>query len=129
VILRLSSASQLESIDGLVAFDGEDASGRFSLWEKAERTVACLCWGTARFRYGDGREEFLALPGAVLHFVHPLLSIATRRYVRSSSHREVLRVLDEELRREEESLREVRASLRRLDEELVRRLRELGGRR
>ncbi len=124
--LRLASAARVDTIEDVVAFDGEDASGRFSVWPRAERLVACLVFGAARFRHADGREEFLALPGAVLHFVDPVLSLATRRYVRSSSYAEVLRVLDEELRREEEGLREVRASVRRLDEELLKRLWQLG---
>ena len=124
--LLLLGATRTERIDGVVAFDAEDGSGRFSIWPRAERTVACLRFGPARFRTADGRQEYLALPGAVLHFVHPELSIATRRYIRSTSHAEVLRALDAELLREEESLREVRASVRRLDEELLRRLWELG---
>ena len=39
----------------IVAFDGEDSSGRFSLWPRAERTIACLRFGPARFRHADGR--------------------------------------------------------------------------
>ncbi len=125
MIVRLSSATRVETIDDVDAFEGEDASGRFSLWPHAQRTVACLHFGPARQRCADGREQFLALPGAVLHFVHPELAIATRRYVRSTSYAEVLRALDDELRREAESLREVRASVQRLDEELLRRLWQL----
>lgn len=124
--LRLASATRVETIDGVVAFAGEDDSGHFSLWPRAERTVACLRFGPARFCRADGREEFLALPGAVLHFVHPELALATRHYIRSASYADVLRALDEELRREEESLQEVHASVRRLDEELLKRLWELG---
>jgi F-type H+-transporting ATPase subunit epsilon len=128
ITLRLLSTTRVETIEQVVAFIGEDASGQLALWPRAERTVACLRFGPARFRRADGVEEHLALPGAVLHFVHPELRLATRRYVRSSSYAAVLRALDEELRREEEALREVRSSLRQLDEELLRRLWRLGRR-
>jgi F-type H+-transporting ATPase subunit epsilon len=124
--VQLCSATRTESIPEVVAFDGEDASGRFSLWPRAERTVACLGFAPARFRIATGREEFVALPGAVLHFVHPTLTLATRRYVRAVSLPETLRALDEELRAQEESLRELREGLRRLDEQLLRRLWQLG---
>lgn len=124
--VRLLSATRVEALADVVAFEGEDASGRFSLWPRAERTVTCLRFGAARVRYAGGGEEFLALAGAVLHFVDPELSLATRRYARSSSLAEVLRALDDELRREEEALREVRASVRGLDEELLQRLWRLG---
>ncbi len=120
--LHLHGATRAESLAGVAAFEGEDASGRFALLPHAERAVTCLGFGLARVRFADGRVEHLALPGAVLHFVHPDLSLATRRWVRSPALADVVRALDEELRRERDALADLRLGVRRLDEELLRRL-------
>jgi len=80
----------------------------------------------ARFRTGDGEWQFLALPGALLYFVNNELFLNTRRYLRDRDCTRITQALDDQLRTEEATLRQVKESLHRLEEEMFKRLWSLG---
>ncbi len=125
-VLHLQAATQYERIEGVTSFVGEDRSGSFGILAGHERMMTSLVFGLARFRTGDGPWQFLALPGALLYFVGNELFINTRRYLRDESYARISRELDQRLLAEETSLRSMKDSLRRLEEEMFKRLWKMG---
>ena len=87
--------------------------------------MTVLVFGLAHLQVAEGKVEYLALPGGVLHFVNNELRIATTKFVRSPELEEISAALESELRREEEGLRDIKQSLHQLDEEIMKRLYEL----
>jgi F-type H+-transporting ATPase subunit epsilon len=124
-VLHLQSATQYDRVDYVVSFVSEDSSGSFGLLAHHERMITCLKYGLAWFRFDDNKIDYLALPGGVLYFVDNQLYLSTRHYVRSTDYQTITKALDDELRREEENLREIKESLHRIDEEILKRLWEL----
>lgn len=124
--MHLQSATQYERIEGVTMFVGEDASGSFGILGDHQRMLASLQFGLARFRIKDGTWQFLALPGGLLYFVKNELFLNTRRYLRGSDYAGINQTLDQQLRSEEDSLRELKKSLHRLEEEMFKRLWSLG---
>lgn len=125
-VLHLQSATQYERIEPVTAFVGYDASGSFGIMAGHHRMMTSLFFGLARFRTGGGEWQFLALPGALLYFVNNELFLNTRRYLRDQDCTRITRALDDQLRTEEATLRQVKESLRRLEEEMFKRLWSLG---
>ena len=124
-VLQLQSATQFERIENVIAFIGEDASGSFGILPGHARMMTLLVFGLARFRIFDQDWEFLALPGALAYFVEGRLNLSTRRYLRSKDCEHLSVALRDELRAEEEMLRQMKQSVRRLEEEMLRRLRKV----
>ena len=121
-VLHLYSATQYERIEGVESFVAEDPSGSFGVMANHARMLACLDFGLARFRKADGTWEFLALPGGVAYFRDNELRLSTRRYFR---HRDLQRArgeLEEQIRAEEQDLREIRNGLARLERDMLRQL-------
>ncbi len=127
-VLHLQDAVHTETVAGVTAFQGRDASGSFTIWPGHVRMMTVLAFGLARFR-SDNAWEYLALPGAVLYFVSDTLYLSTRRYVRDPRLERVAEVLERQLAAEERSLGEIRQSLRKMEEEMFKRLWRLGRRR
>ena len=124
--LHLQDATQYERIKDVVSFVGQDVSGSFGILAGHQRMMTALSFGLARFRTVDGTWQFLAMPGAVLYFVANELFVSTRRYVRDDDYTRVTYVLEEQLRAEEAGLRSIKDSLRRLEEEMFKRLWQMG---
>jgi F-type H+-transporting ATPase subunit epsilon len=124
--LILQSASQCERIEGVTSFVGEDDSGSFGILPEHARMIAVLTYGLARYRTAHGPWTYLALPGGVLYFVHNELRISTRRYFKDSDYGRISGVLLDRLLGEEEEIHATRISLYRLEQEMFRRLRDLG---
>ena len=124
--LHLQGATQYERIEGVASFVGRDASGSFGILAGHQRMMTTLSFGLARFRTAGGTWQYLAMPGAVLYFVANELFVSTRRYVRDDDYTHVTHVLDEQLRAEEAGLRNIKDSLRRLEEEMFKRLWQMG---
>lgn len=122
LVLHLESASQYERFEDVVSFVGEDASGSFGILPGHAPLSTVLEFGLARFRPEGAGWQFLAAPGAVVRCAADQLHFITRRYLRDSDFERVQAALREQLLREEESLRAVKQSLRRLEEEMLRRL-------
>ena len=125
-VMHLQSATQYERVEGVTMFVGEDASGSFGIMADHHRMMTQLQFGLARFRTGDGEWQFLALPGGVLYFVDNELFLNTRHYLRDRDCVRITQALEQQLRREEAALRELKESLHRLEKEMFKRLWSLG---
>lgn len=125
--LHLYSASRVDCIDGVTSFVGEDESGQFGLMANHARMTTVLTYGLARFCIGKSDWRYLAIPGAVLHFIDNALHISTRRYIHGPDFREVSRALDEQLLAEEQGLAEVKLNLKTLEQAMFERLWRMEG--
>ena len=123
--LHLQSATQYEAIADVTSFVGEDGSGSFGIQAGHARMMASLSFGLARYRSGEQAWQYLALPGALLYFVDNQLFLNTRRYVRDDDYERINTALREKLHQEEAGLRRIKESLRRMEEEMLKRLREM----
>lgn len=123
--LHLRQSSGYERFDGLTSFVGEDASGSFGLLPGHAWMMTALADGLARFRVGEGVWHYLALPGGILSAAGGELTLCTRRYLLDTDFRRMGKLLAEVQRAEEETMDGIRESLHRLEEEMLRRLREI----
>ena len=124
--LRLQDATQSEEIAGVTSFVGEDASGSFGILAGHARMMASLIIGLARFRIGEEAWQYLALPGAVLYFHDNVLTLSTRHYLRDNDYMRVSQALQQQLLAEEEKLHSMKKSLHHMEEEVFKRLWEMG---
>lgn len=124
--LELTGATQHERIEGVRSFVGEDASGSFGIQAGHVRFMTALTLGLARFRSDSANWTYLALAGGLLYFKRNTLFIATRRYVTDNDYQRVSAALTQEIVREEDALREIKTSLRRLEEDMLKRIWQLG---
>ncbi|MFC6671939.1 F0F1 ATP synthase subunit epsilon [Marinobacterium aestuariivivens] len=124
--LQLLSTTEQTQIEGVTSFVGEDASGSFGLLPGHGRLMTSLIFGLARFRCGQAPWQYLALPGALLYFVDNRLQISTRRYLLDEDYERISHLLQQQLLAEENELQAMKESLRRMEDEVLRRLSELG---
>jgi F-type H+-transporting ATPase subunit epsilon len=125
-VLELHDASQVQREEGVCSFIAEDASGSFGLQAGHARFMTTLSTGLARFRRQQGGWRYIAMPGAVLYFEANRLWIGTRRFLLDDDYNRISRLLREQLLTEERALEDTKTSLRRMEEELLRRLWQLG---
>jgi F-type H+-transporting ATPase subunit epsilon len=126
--VRLQSPTRAETIDGVVSFTGKDKSGSFGILPYAYWRTTALSYGMGTVRKADGTTEYLALPGGILYFKSNELKIATRSFIRSSKAEEITEALANQIRKNEESIRGIKQSIHRLDDELLKRLTSIGTR-
>ena len=124
--LALHDSSQRLEFTNVYSFVGEDASGSFGLRAGHARFMTILSFGLARFRSPNGEWQFVAMPGATLYFHANRLWIGTRRFVLDHDYVRISRLLREQLLAEEQALQKTRSSLRQMEEELLRKLWQLG---
>ena len=124
--LHVQSATQYEHIDGVTSFVGADESGSFGLLARHARMMTALDFGLARYQLEDGGWHYLAFPRAILYFVDDALHISTRRFLHDSDYQRISAGLLEQLLKEEEALRGIKESLYRLEQEMFRRLWQMG---
>jgi F-type H+-transporting ATPase subunit epsilon len=127
--LRLQDATQSEQIGGVTSFVGEDASGSFGILAGHARMMTSLIIGLARFRIGDDNWKYLAVPGAVLYFHDDVLTLSTRRYLLDEDYMRISQALQQQLLAEEESLHTMKESLHHMEQEVLKRLWEMGRKR
>jgi len=137
-IMHVQSATQYERIEGVTRFVGEDASGSFGIRASHERTMTALSYGLARYQTQPdpaqpdharpGVWRYLAFPGAILYFVDNALYISTRRFLHDADYERISAGLLEQLLKEEEELHLIKESLLRLEQEMFRRLWQMGRR-
>ena len=126
--MNVQSATQYERIEGVTSFVGEDESGSFGIRARHERMTTALSYGLARYQLQQGVWRYLAFPGGILYFVNNELYISTRRFLHDADYGRISAGLLEQLLREEEELRVVKESLHRLEQEMFRRLWQMGRR-
>jgi F-type H+-transporting ATPase subunit epsilon len=126
--LALHDATRSEEIRDVTSFVGEDATGSFGILAGHAPTMTSLIIGLARFRTGGGGWMYLALPGAVLYFHDNILTLSTRRYLLDDDYTRISEALQQQLLKEEETLRSIKQSLHHMEEEVLRRLWEMGRR-
>jgi len=126
--MHLQSATQYEHIEGVASFVGEDASGSFGICARHARTMTALTYGLARYRLQDDSWHYLAFPRGILYFADKALYISTRRFLHDADYQRISKGLMEQLLKEEEDLRVIRESLHRLEQEMFRRLWQMGRR-
>ena len=124
--LSLRDGRTLATVTGVTSFVGEDPSGAFGIMAGHDRFITSLVFGLARFRCGDAPWRYLALPGGLLYFAANHLRITTRRFLIDENYDRISGRLQAELLAEERILSGTRASLRQMEEELLRRLWQLG---
>ena len=124
--LFLQDATHTERIEQVTSFVGEDAAGSFGILAGHARMMTSLVFGLARFRTGENAWQYLALPGAVLYFNANELSLSTRRYLVDDDYERISTALHEQLLAEENELRELKKSLHHMEEEVLKRLWEIG---
>lgn len=123
--LHLLGSDRGETIDDVVAFTGEDATGRFGLLAHHERFVTALGFGLARLRLDDGHVRYVGLAGGVLSFADNELRVATRRYLIGDDAVALGAELSRQVAAEERSLAATLVKLRRLEAEMLQRLARL----
>jgi len=124
--LQLMDTTRSEKITGVTSFVGEDNSGSFGILAGHARFMTSLIIGLARFRIGDGAWRYLALPRAVLYFNDNVLTLSTRRYLQDDQYMRISQALQQTILAEEEKLHTMKESLHRMEEEVLKRLWELG---
>jgi len=124
--LRLQDAAHAQDIAGVTSFVGEDASGSFGIMAGHARLMTSLILGLARFRTGSDDWQYLALPKALLYFKDDVLTLSTRRYLQDDDYMRISSDLQRQLLAEEEKLHTMKESLHRMEEEVLKRLWEMG---
>ena len=124
--LKLQDATRSETISHVTTFVGEDASGSFGILAGHARIMTSLIIGLARFRIAEGSWKYLALPGAVLYFHGEILTLSTRRYLLDDDYMRISQALQQQLLAEEEKLHTMKESLHHMEEEILKRLWEMG---
>lgn len=120
--LHLQSALQYEHFDDVISFVGEDSSGSFGLMSGHARMMTCLKFGLMRFTHANSVVEYVAAPGGVIYFIGNQLFISTRHYFRSKNYEEIVDALTNQLRAEENTIKDIKETLSRLDENILQRL-------
>lgn len=126
--IQLHDSARAERIEAVTSFVGEDASGGFGILAGHGRLMTALVIGLARFRIDEQPWRYLAVPGALLYFRDNLLTITTRHYLLGDDYTRIISALEEQLLAEEEELRATKQSLHRMEEEILRRMWEMGRR-
>jgi F-type H+-transporting ATPase subunit epsilon len=124
--LRLQDASRVEEITGVSSFVGEDSTGSFGILAGHTRMMASLITGLARFRRDGGEATYLAMPGALLYFNDNLLTLTTRHYFLDTDYMRIIDTLEQQLLAEEAALESMKTSLHQMEEEVLKRLWEMG---
>ena len=124
--LQLQDAARAEEITGVTSFVGEDTSGSFGILAGHARMVTSLIIGLARFRIGEDAWRYLALPGAVLYFRDNVLTLSTRHYLEDDDYMRISQALQQQLLAEEEALHAMKQSLHHMEQEVLKRLWEMG---
>jgi len=124
--LHLQDAQSYTRVDRVQSFVGVDATGSFGLLPGHARFMTSLVFGLARFRNAESGWEYLALPSALVYFVDDELFLSTRRLFRGPDYDQVDALLRTRLATEEQALAAMRESLKRLEQEMMKRLRQLG---
>ncbi len=124
--LSLTDINQTRNFDAVRSFVGEDASGSFGILPGHARFMTAIVMGLCRFQQSDGGWLYAATAGGLLYFLGDRLRITTRHFFVERDYARISRILEEQLLAEEARLHSQKQSLRRMEEEVLKRLWELG---
>jgi len=124
--LVVQDATHVERFDQVTSFVGWDDTGSFGLLADHGRFMTVLSWGLARFQTINETWHYLALPGGLLYFKENTATVSTRRFLHDDDADRISRALEEQLAAEEDSLKTMKHSLTRLEEEMFKRLWRMG---
>ena len=124
--LTLQDATHVEKHEGITSFVGEDTSGSFGILPNHGRMMTSLVMGLARFRIGDQNWQYIATPGAMLYFNNNTLTLSCRHFFIDTDYMRISTTLEEQLLEEEIQLQTQKKSLRHMEEEVLKRLWEVG---
>lgn len=125
-ILSLQDDAHIKEYEGITSFVGEDTSGSFGILPGHTRFMTSLVMGLARFRIDEQDWQYLATPGALLYFHNNKLTLLTRHFLIDSDYMRISSALEVQLLEEETRLHSQKKSLRRMEEEVLKRLWEVG---
>lgn len=125
-ILELQDTSHSETFAGVSSFVGEDESGSFGILPNHGRMMTMLVMGLARFRVSNEDWQYIATPGALIYFNNNKLTLSTRHFFIDNDYLRINTALQEQLLEEETQLHRQKQSLRRMEEEVLRRLWDIG---
>jgi len=125
-ILTLQDNNHTKEYEGVTSFVGEDASGSFGLMSGHARMMTSLVMGLARFRIGTDDWQYIATPSALLYFDNNKLILTTRHFLIDTDYMRISAALEEQLLDEESLLHDQKLSLRHMEEEVLKRLWEVG---
>lgn len=126
--LSLQDATHAEKYEGITSFVGEDTSGSFGILPNHDRMMTSLVMGLARFRIDDQDWQYIATPGALLYFNNDTLTLSCRHFFIDTDYMRISTALEEQLVEEEIQLQTQKQSLRHMEEEVLKRLWEVGRR-
>ena len=124
--LRLQDATRVQEVPEVISFVGEDSSGSFGILAGHGRLATVLVTGLARFQTAGNDWQYLAMPGAVLYFKDNVLTLNTRHFLLDTDYMRISQALQNQLLAEEEKLHATRESMRKMEEEVLKRLWDLG---
>ena len=124
--LRLQDATHSEEIADVTSFVGEDDTGSFGLQADHARFMTILSIGIARYRIGENIWKYLAVPGAVIYFHNNILTLCSYRYLLDDDCMRLSQALQQQLLAEEEKLQTLKESLHHMEDEVFKRLWEIG---
>lgn len=124
--LTLQDTTHSLQFDGVSSFVGEDTSGSFGILPGHARMMTSLVMGLSRFRITEQDWQYIATPGALLYFHNNTLSLMSRHFLIDKDYMRISAALEEQLLEEEALLHNQKQSLRRMEEEVLKRLWELG---
>ncbi len=124
--LVLQDPTRHEQHDDVRSFVGEDTSGSFGILSHHARFMTALVVGLARFQITDQSWQYLAMPGGMLYYRDNTLTITTRRFFIDTDYKRISAVLREQLLAEAAAMHSLKQSLHRMEEEVLKRLWEIG---
>ena len=124
LVLRDSTRSQ--RFEDVTSFVGEDRSGSFGLLPNHDRFMTSLELGLCRFQSGGREWTYVATVGALIYFHENRLELNTRHYLVDRDYSRISAALERQLLEEENRLREQKQGLRQMEEEVLKRLWQLG---
>lgn len=123
--VQLLATERGDTLNGVVSFVGEDASGSFGLMVNHVRFMTILSFGLIRMKLSDGKQLFVGLPGGLLYFFDNELKISTRRYLLGDDPHSIAGALTQEMLTEEQALAQTRRKLHQLEANMLTRVVQL----
>lgn len=124
--LHIQSATQYIPVKNVTSFVGADSSGSFGILAGHARFMTALNYGLARYQVEDNSWRYLAFPGGILYFLNNHLYISSRRFLCDTDYQRISAGLLAQLLAEETELKKIKDSLCQLEQEMFRRLWQMG---